>query len=148
MDTKLATSPEETLELLYNEKAYRKEHLLAANDNNRDDALDEYLLAVNEYERFRILQVMSEKPMLRHEEYMKQQADMVNHPPHYCQDGDIECIDAIRAALGKEGFAAFCRGNAIKYNWRSTHKNGLEDIAKARWYMSKLLEDDDNAETR
>ena len=85
---------------------------------------------------------------LRHEEYMKQQADMVNHPPHYCQDGDIECIDAIRAALGPEGFAAFCRGNAIKYNWRMSHKNGLEDIAKARWYMSKLLEDNDNAETR
>ena len=90
---------------------------------------------------------------MRHEEYMKQAAkqsdvDMVNSPPHYCQDGDIECIDAIRAALGKEGFAAFCRGNAIKYNWRSTHKNGLEDIAKARWYMSKLLEDNDNAETR
>jgi len=84
---------------------------------------------------------------MRHEEYMKQAAkqsdnqDMVNHPPHYCQDGEIECIDAIRAALGPEGFAAFCRGNAIKYNWRSSHKNGLEDIAKARWYMSKLLEE-------
>lgn len=41
--------------------------------------------------------------------------DEVNHPSHYT-NGDIECIDAIRAALGKEGFIAYCRGNAIKYN--------------------------------
>jgi len=94
--------------------------------------------------------------IMRHEEFMKlnrkheemkmnkqldQEPDMVNQPPHYTQ-GDIECIDAIRAALGPEGFAAFCRGNAIKYNWRMSHKNGLEDIAKARWYMSKLLEEE------
>ena len=28
--------------------------------------------------------------------------DMVNHPPHYQSDNGIECIDAIRAALGRE----------------------------------------------
>ena len=39
-------------------------------------------------------------------------ADYVNNPPHYTH-GNIECIDAIRAALGKEGFMAFCRGNSI-----------------------------------
>jgi len=84
---------------------------------------------------------------LSHEEYMKQSmrqsdVDMVNSPPHYTS-GDIECIDAIRAALGPEGFKAFCRGNAIKYNWRSSLKNGVEDIAKARWYMDKLIETED-----
>ena len=149
MDTQLATTPEETLDLLFKEKADRKAQLIAANDNNRDDAMHEYLLAAHEYEAFRI-KCAVKKPQgvqpLRHEEYMKQanrqsDVDMVNSPPHYCQDGDIECIDAIRAALGKEGFAAFCRGNAIKYNWRMSHKNGLEDIAKARWYMNKLLEE-------
>ena len=82
-----------------------------------------------------------------HEEYMRQamrqsDVDMVNSPPHYTS-GDIECIDAIRAALGPEGFKAFCRGNAIKYNWRSSLKNGVEDIAKARWYMDKLIETED-----
>jgi len=82
---------------------------------------------------------------MRHEEYMTQQAnkaDMVNAPPHYTA-GDIECIDAIRAALGPQGFRAFCRGNAIKYNWRSSLKNGLEDIQKARWYMDKLIEQEE-----
>ena len=85
---------------------------------------------------------------MRHENYMKQaqaqydQVDMVNSPPHYIA-GDIECIDAIRAALGPAGFRAFCRGNAIKYNWRSSLKNGVQDIEKARWYMNKLIETED-----
>ena len=77
---------------------------------------------------------------LRHEEYMKRaKADMVNAPPHYTH-GDIECIDAIRAALGPEGFAAFCRGNILKYHWRCNHKAGLQDVEKAQWYANKLID--------
>lgn len=60
--------------------------------------------------------------------------DMVNHPPHYTA-GAIECIDAIRNALGDTGFVAYCRGNAIKYLWRSGKKGpSSEDYAKARFY--------------
>lgn len=65
--------------------------------------------------------------------------DMVNRPPHYNQ-GEIECIDAIRAALGQDGFEAYCRGNAIKYAWRCTHKGGVEDLRKAAWYLNKATE--------
>ncbi|MFZ9569836.1 MAG: DUF3310 domain-containing protein [Vulcanococcus sp.] len=65
--------------------------------------------------------------------------DMVSHPPHYNQGG-VECIDAIEAALGKEGFKAYIRGNVMKYLWRSEHKNGTEDLAKAAWYLNRLLE--------
>ena len=50
-----------------------------------------------------------------YENYMKrrlreteQQSDMVNNPTHYTH-GAIECIDAIEAALGPEGFIAFLR---------------------------------------
>lgn len=81
-----------------------------------------------------------------YENYMKrrlreteQQSDMVNNPTHYTH-GAIECIDAIEAALGPEGFIAFLRGNIIKYNWRCKHKAGLEDIEKARWYVNKLID--------
>jgi hypothetical protein len=66
-------------------------------------------------------------------------ADMVNSPPHYNQ-GDIECIDAIEAALGHDGFKAYCRGNILKYSWRSEHKGGLQDIEKARWYLERLIQ--------
>ena len=66
-------------------------------------------------------------------------ADMVNHPPHYKQGG-IECIDAIHAALGDDGFRAYCKGNVIKYLWRAEHKGASAvDHEKADWYMRRLL---------
>lgn len=66
--------------------------------------------------------------------------DMVNRPPHYTQ-GDIECIDAIRAALGREQFIGFLRGQVIKYTWRLPHKaNPHEDAQKAEWYNTCLIE--------
>jgi len=65
--------------------------------------------------------------------------DMVNHPPHYTA-GSIECIDAIRAALGDEGFVAYCRGNALKYVWRGPLKNGAQDLRKAVWYLNAAAE--------
>ena len=64
----------------------------------------------------------------------------VDHPSHYNQGG-IECIDALRESLGPAGFKGFCKGNAIKYLWRSGHKNDeKEDLNKASWYINKLVE--------
>lgn len=64
-------------------------------------------------------------------------SDNVNHPPHYTKGG-IECIDAIRAALGARGFIAYCRGCVIKYHWRSPYKGRpQEDHEKAAWYSQK-----------
>ena len=62
--------------------------------------------------------------------------DMVNHPPHYQSDSGIECIDAIRAALGSAGFIAYCRGNAMKYVWREKI-NAAEDLRKAAFYLDR-----------
>lgn len=67
--------------------------------------------------------------------------DMVNHPPHYQADG-IECIDAIRAALGLDGFVAYCRGNAIKYSWRAGKKgDAVQDLRKASWYLNRAADE-------
>ena len=63
----------------------------------------------------------------------------VNHPSHYTTGG-IECIDAIRAQLTDEGFAAYCQGNTAKYLWRHKHKGGLEDLNKAKVYLEWLIE--------
>tara|TARA_R100000231_G_scaffold71501_2_gene56519 strand:- start:264 stop:536 length:273 start_codon:yes stop_codon:yes gene_type:complete len=63
--------------------------------------------------------------------------DMVNHPPHYNQRG-IECIDAIEAATG-DGYEYYLQGNIIKYLWRYRYKNGVEDLKKAQWYLSRLI---------
>lgn len=65
---------------------------------------------------------------------MKIILDNVNHPPHY-NLGKIECIDFII----NQNFDFF-RGNIIKYLSRYRHKNGVEDLKKARWYLNKLIE--------
>ncbi len=64
-------------------------------------------------------------------------SDAIN-PDHYKTESGIECIDAITAALGKEGAANFCRGNAIKYLWRGGKKdNTVQDLRKAIWYIER-----------
>ena len=62
-----------------------------------------------------------------------------SNPSHYTT-GDIECIDAIRSALGPKRFEGYCQGNVIKYVWRYTHKGGAEDLEKAKVYMGWLLD--------
>ena len=70
---------------------------------------------------------------------MNNMTNSINHPAHYTQ-GNIECIDAIEAAVaGLQGIEAVCTGNAIKYLWRWKYKNGVEDLKKAVWYIGKLI---------
>lgn len=65
--------------------------------------------------------------------------DIINHPPHYTA-GKVECIDALEAATENlTGIEAICTANAIKYLWRWRHKNGVEDLKKARWYLDRLI---------
>lgn len=68
---------------------------------------------------------------------LEQTGDAINHPSHYTQGG-IECIDAIKAAVG-DGFEAYCAGNVLKYVFRYRHKGGVEDLQKARWYLDRLI---------
>jgi hypothetical protein len=63
----------------------------------------------------------------------------VDHPSHYTH-GDIEAIDAIKAATtGLEGIEAVCTGNVLRYMWRWKFKNGIEDLKKAQWYINRLI---------
>ena len=66
--------------------------------------------------------------------------DLVNHPPHYTQGGSIEAIDYIFDSMGKEGFTYYCEGAVKKYIHRWRHKNGIEDLQKAIWYLNKIIE--------
>ena len=71
---------------------------------------------------------------------MADDKDMVNSPSHYTQ-GSIECIDAIEQVVnGLDGMEAMCTGNAIKYLWRWKHKNGVEDLKKAVWYLQRMID--------
>ena len=68
----------------------------------------------------------------------KELEDMVNHPPHYNKAG-IECIDAIKA-MTDDGFEYYLQGNIMKYLWRYRYKNGVEDLKKAQWYLTLLID--------
>lgn len=69
-------------------------------------------------------------------------SDPVNHPEHYTS-GEIECLDAIKAALG-ENYKYYVQGNLIKYIWRFPLKNGMQDLQKAQFYLNDLLTDYDD----
>lgn len=66
----------------------------------------------------------------------------IDHPKHYNM-GRIEVIDAIEA--WKLGFHL---GNAVKYIARAGHKDSAtaaEDLEKARWYLSRALNQTEEA---
>lgn len=66
--------------------------------------------------------------------------DTVNHPSHY-NYGDTEVIDFIEQVTKHYNpNVAYHIGNAIKYLARSPHKNGKEDVDKARWYIERAFE--------
>lgn len=77
----------------------------------------------------------------KHENQLRESTDMVNHPPHYTAGG-IECIDAILAAVeGLTPQEAVLVGNVMKYVWRHKRKNGKQDLLKAKWYLSRLIDE-------
>jgi len=67
---------------------------------------------------------------------LKQPSDNINHPPHYTNHpSGIECIQITE-------HMNFCCGNAIKYIWRAGLKSTspLEDLRKAKWYITREIE--------
>lgn len=73
------------------------------------------------------------------EDVINEELDMINSPSHYTS-GNIECIDAIKEATKHlDGFEGYLTGNIIKYLWRYKHKNGVEDLRKAAWYLDRLV---------
>lgn len=64
--------------------------------------------------------------------------DKVHHPSHYKQ-GNIECITYIEDFLSTDEYIGYLRGNITKYLHRWRHKNGLEDLSKANWYLQELI---------
>lgn len=66
-------------------------------------------------------------------------ADVVNHPSHYTS-GKIEVIRIMEDQLTDEEYRGYIKGQVIKYVTRERHKNGLEDLKKAAWYLNRLIQ--------
>lgn len=80
------------------------------------------------------------EPFTRKVNLKQEEQDIVNKPKHYTY-GDIEVIDYIeQVTKNYKPELAFAIGNAIKYISRANHKNGKEDLDKARWYLNRAFE--------
>ncbi|MDW4355284.1 DUF3310 domain-containing protein [Staphylococcus saprophyticus] len=80
------------------------------------------------------------RKLLSNDVQQRKRNDTVNHPSHY-NYGEIEIIDFIEQVTQHyNANVAYHIGNAIKYLARSPHKNGKEDIDKARWYIERAFE--------
>lgn len=62
----------------------------------------------------------------------------VHHPKHYTS-GKIEVIRIMEDQLTAEEFRGYIKGQVLKYITRERHKNGLEDLKKAAWYLNFLI---------
>ena len=66
---------------------------------------------------------------------------MVSHPSHYQSETGLEAIDVIEAfTFDLKGIEATDTGNVLKYMCRWKNKNGLQDLEKAKWYLTHLIE--------
>lgn len=78
---------------------------------------------------------------------MAEKKDMVNHPPHYISKSGLEVIDVIQAfTYDLKGIEAVDTANIIKYICRWKHKNGVQDLKKAKWYLCHLINHVSNLE--
>ena len=68
-------------------------------------------------------------------EYKK---DNIN-PEHY-KSKSKETIERLQDNLTQGEFKGYLKGNILKYLDRYEHKNGVEDLNKANWYLNKLIE--------
>ncbi|EEO6590802.1 DUF3310 domain-containing protein [Listeria monocytogenes] len=62
--------------------------------------------------------------------------DNVNNPAHY-KAGGIETLDYIKAKV--KDYPSYAAGNILKYISRYEHKNGIEDLKKAQFYLNDLI---------
>jgi hypothetical protein len=64
--------------------------------------------------------------------------DNIN-PEHY-KSKSKETIERLQDNLTQGEFKGYLKGNILKYLDRYEHKNGVEDLNKANWYLNKLIE--------
>ena len=79
------------------------------------------------------------KNVMKNDDEVKTVSDMINHPSHYNQFSR-EVIDTMQGMSTAEEFKGYLKLNAVKYLSRYQGKNGVEDLDKAIWYVTKLKE--------
>lgn len=65
---------------------------------------------------------------------------LIDKQPHYTNNG-IQPIEIMKANMSREEFHGFLLANVWKYTMRYKDKNGLQDIRKAKTYLTWLEAD-------
>lgn len=70
--------------------------------------------------------------------------DNIIRPNHYASDKGFEVFDVQEAFIHElKGMAASYWCNIVKYILRFQKKNGVEDLKKAKYYLEKLIEEEE-----
>lgn len=73
--------------------------------------------------------------------------DNVKSPSYYISDKGFEVFDVQEAYIHDlKGMAASFWCNVVKYILRFQMKNGVEDLKKAKYYLEKLIEEQEEEE--
>lgn len=102
-----------------------------------DEVTDEYVL----FDEFGFMFFDRDLNKARHSFQLKEvneMSDLIDNQPHYKNQG-IEPIELMRANFTKEEYAGFLQGNVLKYMLRYKDKNGIEDLKKAKTYLTWLI---------
>lgn len=77
--------------------------------------------------------------LIGREEAPQRESDLIDKQPHYTNSG-IEPIELMRKNFSVAEFEGFLKGNVLKYMLRYQSKNGVEDLKKAKTYLTWLIE--------
>ena len=71
-------------------------------------------------------------------------SDNIISPNHYTSDKGFEVFDVQEAFIHElKGMSANYWCNIVKYILRFQKKNGVEDLKKAKYYLEKLIEEEE-----
>lgn len=71
------------------------------------------------------------------------ESDLIDNQEHYTNNG-IQPIEIMKANMTKEQYYGFLYGNLQKYISRHEKKNKLEDLKKAKTYLTWMMEEWEN----
>ena len=71
--------------------------------------------------------------------------DNIIRPNHYASDKGFEVFDVQEAFIHElKGMSASYWCNIVKYILRFQKKNGVEDLKKAKYYLEKLIDEEES----
>lgn len=116
-------------------------------DNNGTFWYDDELNVVRHKFKLKDVPVPDERAMEEPPMEKELVSDLIDNQAHYKNQG-IEPIVLMRENFSKEEFTGFLQGNVIKYMLRYKDKNGLEDLKKAKTYLTWLIKELDDGVRR